>query len=123
MEKKTRTKPSRENIAPPEFEDGQTALLWFIIEQKGGPSTVAESVGLQPHLIYNWRKRGKIPLLYAVRIAKKLQVPAWGLCYTDLCFHLGKDESWRKVVNSYDLPKAVVTNILALEEPPIYEWE
>ena len=121
-EKKTRKRPSRENIAPPEFEDAQSALLWFIIEQKGGPSVVAESVSLSPHLIYNWRMRGKVPLMYAVRLAKMLGVPSWGLCYTELSFQLGKSEDWEAVVGSYKLPKSIVSEILKLEEPDLWEW-
>ena len=101
----------------PVFNDGQHMLLYYIIEKHGGGSAVAAKLGCEPHIIFNWRRRGSIPLRFVKLVATALKETPWGLNYEEVTFFENTYPAWRKVVENYNLPKNITESIL-YQKPP-----
>jgi len=96
---------------------GQQALLNLIWKSHGGVGRVATILGRPPQCAVNWRNRGKVPLIDCKEVAKTLDIPIWGLNYTELKKVFDYVPPWKAVVDLYNLSPGTVKYVLSLEAP------
>lgn len=101
------------------FNTGTGALLHHLFNQFGGVTHTALLLGENRGTLYSWKTREKVPLHRAYKIANILEVPVWGLNYSEfLGMELAeKIPTWKSVVNSYGFSRDQVKDILSYPEP------
>lgn len=91
-------------------------MLW---KRFGGPSAVAQKLGVPWYQPGNWNREGQVPVKFLDRVAEVLKLPVWGLNYKAAKIMLYKEEipSWENVVKMYNLDTEIETQIIELGEP------
>lgn len=93
----------------------QKLLLRSIFKACGGPTELGKHLQIPRQRFTNWQIRGKVPVVQAVEISKKLEISKWGLNFPDFCAIEDKPLTWKEVVKSYIFLSRRITDIL-LEE-------
>lgn len=105
--------------------DSQKWLIYELIRHHGGLAKItrkcAELLGDPEFSIQNfsnWRRRGMVPIEYAIRLGDKLGVSAHALNYKDATRALGQNGSWKQTVDKCKIfDKKLKAEILSHKEP------